>query len=268
MKIALLTGTAYRHVFFANTIMEKYKTLLHVRMKRSNELTDEVSFDASASDLEAFELHSNARLEKEKEYFLPQAEKFIEADEVVEITGGAKELNGRVAIDAFKHNTFDVAIVYGTGLLKKEILEAMPKIVINLHAGLSPYYRGAATLYWPIYFMEPQGVGFTFHLIDLQIDHGEIIHQSRPEIFATDGIHDLGCRTIIQASEDILKVIKKIEDNTIQYYPQKSSGKIFYEADFKPYHLRVTNQIMKNGLLAEYKKFPERFPDPKIIKQV
>ena len=86
-------------------------------------------------------------------------------------------MNAPKVLNAVKNLAPDVVVVYGTSLIKRALLSVMPKYVINLHAGLSPYYRGAATLYWPIYFMEPQNLGYTFHLIDLKIDHGDILHQ-------------------------------------------------------------------------------------------
>lgn len=266
MKIALFTGTAYRHIYFANAILANYEVVLHVRTPRSNKLTDEINFSCLASDKQLLLEHSNCRLEKEKAYFLPKAEKCLEAQRIVEVE--EKEVNGPKVIAAIKESKPDVVLVYGTGLLSRELLEFMPLHTINLHAGLSPFYRGAATLYWPIYFMQPQAVGFTFHKIDPAIDSGDIIHQNRPPIFLDDGIHDLGCRTIVQASEDILKILKKIETDQIQYYPQKSKGKIFYSWDFKPYHLRVTNYLMKNGLLREYLENKSCFPDPRIISQI
>ena len=260
MKIALFTGTAFRHKYFANTILKNYRVDLHIRMKRGKRIIDETKFPSGPGQ-QLLKIHSEKQLEKEREYFLPEAKKFLEAKQVIE----SDDPNIPEIITAVKRNKPDIVLVYGTKLLKKNLLDVMPRNTINLHAGLSPYYKGAATLYWPIYFMEPQYVGFTFHLIDKKIDHGDIIHQNRPKIYPEDEIHDLGCRTIIVASKDILKILKK---KKIEHYKQKQKGKIFYSWDFKPYHLRVTNYLMKNGLLKEYLINKSYFPEPKIISQV
>lgn len=267
MNIALLTGTAYRHTYFANRIMEHYPVALHVRVQRSNSISAEIKIPrGSPSDMELLENHDAARLEKEKQYFLPLGERFKAAENIIEISEDS--LNTIEVVDRIKGMKLDAVFVYGTGLIKQELLSLLPKIVINLHAGLSPQYRGSATLYWPIYFMEPQSVGFTFHLIDSRIDHGAIVHQGRPEIKSGDQIHDLGCKTIITAAQDAIKILEKLEKGEIRYFEQKSTGKIFYTGDFKPYHLRVTDFLMKNGLIEEYLNHKERFPDPKIIFQV
>lgn len=266
MKIALFTGTAYRHIYYANKILANYEVVLHVREQRSNRITDEIQFPCHDSDRKLLRVHSDSRLKKEKEYFLPEAKNFIAARRILEIEN--RDLNSSKVITAVKETKPSLVLVYGIGLLKKELLAILPKNTINLHAGLSPWYKGAATLYWPVYFMEPQYVGFTFHLIDEKIDHGSIIHQNRPEIYPNDGIHDLGCRTIVLAAADILKILKKIEKNQIKYYDQPSTGKIFYSWNFKPHHLRVTNYLMKKGLIKEYLANKSLFPDPKIISQI
>ncbi len=267
MKIALFTGTAYRHLYYANTIAACGNVVLHVKTTRSNNLTDEVKGASySAEDTRLLQEHSDLRLAKEREYFLSRAEEQSGIPMSLEVP--MNELNTEQVIDAVRKSAPDVVLVYGTGLIKSALLSAMPKWVINLHAGLSPYYRGGATLYWPVYFMQPQYVGYTLHIIDTQIDHGAILHQNRPEIKAGDTIHDLGCRTIVVAAADTLKLLDKIKRNDIEFHEPHSAGRVFYEADFKPYHLRVTDYLMKNGLFAEYLQHKDLFPDPRIIQQV
>ncbi len=267
MKIALFTGTAYRHLFYANTIAEAADVVLHVKTIRSNVLTDEIpDSEFNQSDRQLLKAHSDLRLAKEKEYFLPKADETLHIPVSFEVS--MKDLNSVRVIEAIVAAKPDVVLVYGTGLLKEALLAVMPKWLINLHAGLSPYYRGAATLYWPIYFMQPQSVGFTLHLIDKDIDHGAILHQNRPDIKADDSIHDLGCRTIVVAANDVLKLLPLIEKDEIQSRAPTTEGRIFYERDFKPYHLRVTNALMKQKLFREYLENRHLFPDPKIVQQL
>ncbi|MFA6279076.1 MAG: formyltransferase family protein [Candidatus Paceibacterota bacterium] len=264
MKIALITGTAYRHVYYANKIIETGNVILHIKETRSNVLTDEIPEHAyQESDLQLLKKHSDLRLQKEQEYFLPFAQEILPTPRSVEVS--KENLHSQEVIDALSESKPDIVLVYGPGLLKAPLLRVTPKWVINLHAGLSPSFRGAATLFWPIYFMKPQFVGYTFHIIDDQIDHGAIIHQNRPPILASDTIHDLGCKTIITATNDMLWLLPKIEKNTIELYEPKSSGKTFFESEFKPYHLRVTDFLMKHGLLGEYLDHKELFPEPMTI---
>ncbi len=266
MNIALFTGTAYRHIYYANEIIKTGKVVLHIKEHRSNLITDEVKVLSSKNDGQLLDRHSEDRLQKEEEYFLPSGSTCIRAPQVVEVE--SSELNSNKVIEALKKAQPDIVLVYGTGLLKKELLSLMPYNTINLHAGLSPIYKGAATLYWPIYFVEPQSVGFTFHLIDEKIDHGLIIHQNRPKIERDDQLHDVGCKTIVQAAKDIIPLIEKIEKDEVEYHKQRGKRRVFYESDFMPHHLRVTNFLIENGLFKEYVEHPEFFPEPSLVRQV
>ena len=267
MKIILFSGTAWRHIYFANEVLKNHDVVLNVRMKRTNNLSEELKLPASAADAALLKEHNDRRNAKEKEYFLSQGEAFLPAGRVVEVA--SEDFNGPEVISAVKSVKADLALVYGTTLIKKPLLEALNGILtINLHAGLSPWYRGSTTLFWPIYFMEPQYAGCTFHVIDARIDHGQIIHQNRPEIFPKDELHDIGCRAIVKAAQDIGPLLRKVERKELkELVEQKKAGKVFYSWDFKPHHLRITNQLIRNEFFSEYLSNKDRFPDPFLITQ-
>jgi len=270
MKIAFISGDSYRHKYYCNNIldMDEYEFPLLVKVKRSLNITDETPVEyLNEKDKNLLDAHTEMRIKKEKEYFLPKGEYFNEKKvrNVVEIE--QNEVNSKKIIEAFKESKSDVVIVFGVALLKKELLCVMPKYVINL-SGLSPYYKGAATLFWPFYFMEPQYAGHTFHIIDEKIDHGGIIHQGRPEIYEDDTLPDIGARDVIKAAEELPKILKKIEFEDIKIYPQPNTGKLFYKNDFKPHHMRIIKKLIDEGFLKEYLENRHLFPDPKLITQV
>ena len=74
----------------------------------------------------------------------------------------------------------DVVLVFGTGILREPLLSAFDGRIINIHLGLSPYYRGAGTNFWPLVNREPEYVGATIHYLDAGIDTGPIISHARP----------------------------------------------------------------------------------------
>ena len=270
MRIAFITGNSYRHKYYCNSVLNNnsYIIPLLIKVKRSLNIAEEIDIRyLNNEDKKLLDWHTNLRIQKEKEYFLPEGENFNEAnvENVLEIK--QDKVNSQEVIEAIKKANPDVVIVFGTALLKKDLLDGMPKFVINL-SGLSPYYKGAATLFWPFYFMEPQYAGHTFHIIDSKIDHGPILHQGRPEIFADDTLPDIGSRDIIVATKELPKLLEKIKAGNIKFYKQRSIGKIFYQNDFKPHHLRVIKFLLDNGFLKEYTENRDLFPDPKIITQI
>jgi methionyl-tRNA formyltransferase len=62
-------------------------------------------------------------------------------------------------------------------LITKDIIEYLPKKIINIHPSFLPYNRGYFPNYWSIKTNTPYGV--TIHYIDENIDTGDIIAQIR-----------------------------------------------------------------------------------------
>ena len=52
------------------------------------------------------------------------------------------------------------------------------KNAINIHAGLSPYYRGSDCNFWALYDDNPHLVGATIHLLSKGLDNGPILYHA------------------------------------------------------------------------------------------
>ena len=75
----------------------------------------------------------------------------------------------------------DVVLVFGTGILREPLLSAFDGRIINIHLGLSPYYRGAGTNFWPLVNREPEYVGATIHYLDAGIDTGPMLAHAQAD---------------------------------------------------------------------------------------
>jgi len=149
----------------------------------------------------------------------------------------------------------DLAFVFGVNLIKNPVLEILPKDKINLHLGLSPWYKGGATLYWPFYHLQPQFAGITFHQITDRPDAGEIVHQSVPILSYGDGIHDVGAKCVINAAADAAKLIEKwLIDRSFKGEIQKTTGRVWRGCDFHPSQLRVIYDLFNDSIVDVYLK--------------
>ena len=63
--------------------------------------------------------------------------------------------------------------VYGTGIVGAGTTRLAQR-ALNLHTGLSPWYRGSDTEFWPLYCGEPHMVGVTVHEVAPAVDGGSI----------------------------------------------------------------------------------------------
>ncbi len=147
----------------------------------------------------------------------------------------------------------DTAISYGIHKVDEETLQALPKRAWNIHGGLSPWYRGNITLFWPFYFLKPNWAGMTIHQLTQRLDGGNIIHHSVPELARGDGIHDVACKAVKQAGEDLVRLLQMVEAGVEPVpVPQKSSGKLFTSTDWTPQHLRLIYNTFDNDIVDRY----------------
>ncbi len=69
----------------------------------------------------------------------------------------------------------DVVVVNGTRIISAATLAAIPVPVVNMHAGITPRYRGMHGGYWALAEGRPGDVGTTVHLVDPGIDTGGVL---------------------------------------------------------------------------------------------
>jgi methionyl-tRNA formyltransferase len=70
-----------------------------------------------------------------------------------------------------------VIVVNGTRIISRETLNCVNARFINMHAGITPLYRGVHGAYWALAEDKPDLVGTTVHFVDEGIDTGKIIEQ-------------------------------------------------------------------------------------------
>ncbi|QQS47678.1 MAG: formyl transferase [Acidobacteriota bacterium] len=73
----------------------------------------------------------------------------------------------------------DLVIINGTRILSERVLSSISAPFINIHAGITPLYRGVHGAYWALVEDDPESCGVTVHLVDKGIDTGGILAQER-----------------------------------------------------------------------------------------
>ena len=67
----------------------------------------------------------------------------------------------------------DVYIVFGASFIKGWLIDFLvERKAVNIHMGLSPFYRGAACNFWALYDNNPGYVGATIHYLSKGLDSG------------------------------------------------------------------------------------------------
>lgn len=73
----------------------------------------------------------------------------------------------------------DVVLVNGTRIIKADILNAVPAVFLNIHAGITPTYRGVHGGYWSLWSGDRENFGVTLHMVDPGVDTGRVVAQHR-----------------------------------------------------------------------------------------
>ena len=82
----------------------------------------------------------------------------------------------------------DVVVVHGTRIISERVLASADCPVVNMHAGITPRYRGVHGGYWALAEQHPDWVGTTVHLVDPGIDTGGILAQTTFAVSGKDTI--------------------------------------------------------------------------------
>lgn len=91
-------------------------------------------------------------------------------------------------------------------IFKEPLFSLKNTILINLHPGILPYYRGWLSVPWAIYNNESH-VGYTYHLINSGIDSGPIILKEKFPISNTSNAFNLHFNMMNRAIDQLDKII-------------------------------------------------------------
>ena len=163
-----------------------------------------------------------------------------------------KNVNQEDSVEFIKNLAPELIVVFGTSLIKKEIISIPEKAIINVHTGLSPYYRGGQCAFWCLYNDEPEYIGVTVHYLDEGIDSGDIIIQGRPEIEEDDCVTSIECKLAILATELLIKAIGQIEEDKAKGVPQTTKGKFYLSKAFTLDKRLGLEKRLRQGLIKRY----------------
>lgn len=251
MKLVLFSGTHPRHLFVNREALKYFDDVLVIVMERE-ELLPRPPEDLTRHDRDLFTRHFVNRNKVEaaaygnlsaKEVFDDYKAIYISPDRL-----NTKEVSSNIS--AFEP---DFCFIFGVDLILDPVIDVLPRDKVNLHLGLSPWYKGGATLYWPFYHLRPQFCGATFHRITKQADAGEIIHQCVPKLEKGDKIHDVGAKCVLKAVDDLPKIFEHwLNEKHFKGKVQKTSGRNWRAVDFHASQLRVIYDLFDDDIVDAY----------------
>ena len=159
MKVVFATGSHPRHGAMARRLAETGH-LAGLLVERREEFipTPPENIDENLKELFRFHFAERERVESEMFSEWNPAALGVPLLEVSQ-----EELNAEATHAFLIDHGPDLFLSYGVHKLNPQTLAVLEGRKWNIHGGLSPWYRGVITLFWPSYLLEPQMTGMTVH---------------------------------------------------------------------------------------------------------
>ena len=251
-RVVILTGSELRHRFVrkALALSPGVQVLRSYCEGLENSLVDLVARKAPEEAAGQSD-HLAARARSEEDFFAAFDHFAPDRSNPQAIDRG--RINEPEPTAAIIDLTPDLLAAYGCSIIRDPLLSAFDRRFLNVHLGLSPYYRGSGTNFWPLVNGEPEFVGATFMYIDAGVDTGEVIHQIRARISPGDTPHQIGNRLIADMARVYAALIADFD--RLPRMPQPAipeTVRVYRRRDFSEDSTRTLYRNFAEGLVDRY----------------
>ncbi|EJL88301.1 methionyl-tRNA formyltransferase [Herbaspirillum sp. CF444] len=123
----------------------------------------------------------------------------------------------------------DVFIVFGASYIKGWLIDFLVgKEAINIHMGLSPFYRGSSCNFWAVYDGRPELVGATIHMLSKGLDSGPMLFHALPLLAEDADPFEFTMKAVDVAQTSLVERIESGEIRQFERVPQDRALEIRY----------------------------------------
>ncbi|WP_435097343.1 formyltransferase family protein [Candidatus Pelagibacter bacterium nBUS_27] len=238
MKITLFTGDNLRHEYFISLLSKRFNEVYVIQEKLPKTSGENYSSKVIKSYFKRVnksqkKIFGKSLLKSKSQKLKRKLIKFGELSNI-----------DLLSIDSYLKS--DVYIVYGSSYIKGNLVDFLIRNrAINIHMGVSPYYRGTDCNFWALNDNNLHLVGSTIHLLSKGLDSGNILYHAMSN--HKSNIYDYSMSTVKSAFYSLVERIsnKKIFD--IKPTKQNKSKEIRYSKN-KEFTSKVVRQFMKKKL--------------------
>tara|TARA_Y100000816_G_C26094272_1_gene578757 strand:+ start:195 stop:905 length:711 start_codon:yes stop_codon:yes gene_type:complete len=214
MKIVILTTNTPHHIFFVNKLSKNYKL---------NKIIVETSH--IKPDFDTFHPFEKIRDEYENDILLNNQQIGFKDFASTEFYNSVNQKESVVEIKAISP---DIIITFGTGIIKKDLINICPNGFINLHGGDPQFYRGLDSHLWAIYHKDFLQLVVTLHRLNSFLDDGEIIAKSKIELNKESNLFSLRAENTKICIDLVLMALNTfLKNNNFNSSPQRMKGRYY-----------------------------------------
>lgn len=249
-RIVILTGSELRHIFFRKFIgLSDDIQVIHSYCEGLEQSLQTLVTTQHDNSLRT--RHLINREQSERDFFGLFVDNVPDNSRPISLPKGT--INSPPYTNAIIQSKPDLLIAYGCSIIREPLLSAFNGRFLNVHLGLSPYYRGSGTNYWPLVNNEPEYVGATFMYIDAGVDTGEIIHQIRARIIWGDTPSSIGNRLIVDMAYVYREIIRRFDVlERMRQLPKPEKDRVYRKKDFSEESVATLYDNFANSLVEKY----------------
>ncbi|GEM_PF-1359116 len=139
-----------------------------------------------------------------------------------------------------QHHHYRLVFVFGTGLLREELLQGAQATFINLHHGWLPRFRGEGVIA-ALAEEGPNGLGVTVHVVDRGVDTGPILYRERLAVEPGDNAYALALKATLRGVSLFRQVYQDAQHGPLHGMPQEPGAGRLYTAQMlkRSYQMRL-----------------------------
>ncbi len=159
----------------------------------------------------------------------------------------------------------DIYIVFGSSYIKGDLVKFLIKNkAINIHMGVSPFYRGTDCNFWAVFDGKYDYVGSTIHLLSEGLDSGPMLYHALSEAISDPFIYTM---STVKSAFKSLK--EKIENNSLKKIKplKQSKNKEIRYSRRKEFDAKIISEFFKKKIKVISQKNLSNFKQPFILKK-
>jgi hypothetical protein len=181
MKITVFTGNQPRHLALVNRLAEG-SAMVHAILECTTLFPGRVpDFYKKSEVMQEYFGHvqrAESALFGDASFTAPNARTLSMK------SGDLNMLDERHLDDALDSDAY---IVFGSSFIKGWLADFLvSRNAVNIHMGVSPYYRGSSCNFWALHDGRPELVGATIHRLSKGLDSGPMLYHALPSFDGDD----------------------------------------------------------------------------------
>ena len=260
MKITLFTSNRNRHNYLINLLSEVSKELFVIQ-ECGTILPVPGHYYASPIMSQYFEKVTTAQNYLFGNQYVNNKKKNIKI--IPMLLGDLNKCSINLLADFLKS---DVYIVFGSSYIKGDLVDFLIKNkAINIHAGVSPFYRGTACNFWALYDGNYHLVGSTIHLLSKGLDSGPMLYHAMSNLKTNP--FDYTMSTVKSAfhsiaerikDESIFKIKPIIQDKSKELRYSKKNDfnedivKNYFKKEINLNQIKFDHSLLKDPFFLDY----------------